>query len=327
MQVRVRVSCLIEMFLLCLLCAPTHAQVTVTAASPSAVTPGITNVQVTISGTHFKRGAKASFVLSGTNNPGDVTVSGTGFVSSSDVAATISVSSTASNNTYDIIVTNTDGSSGKGTELFAVNKSTLSTGGIAATSTVYDTDLSANALLLASDDNPSPGQASYTSIDGISSAVASNEVYLDLRSQTVRTVRISFSSPVAGSPPSPIPDGYYAARVLSRCYDANNNIFSLFGIANGSTNNRCSLRVGIPIGRVTYVFVMAPIYAGTGYANVTCTGANSSGCTSWHIEPNMDSADFPGNVPTVANLYTESHNGALTLIGSYHNTYRIDFHE
>jgi hypothetical protein len=225
------------------------------------------------------------------------------------------------------VVTNTDGSSGKGTELFAVNNNANTSGGINVTSIVYDTDTTGNALLLRSDDNGSSAQATYTAVDGVTSSVASDLWDLDLRNQTVRTVYVSFSEPVAGSPASPIPTGFYSARVMTRCYDANNNISSLFGIPNGSTNNRCSLRVGIPIGKVNYVFVMAPIYAGTGYANVTCTAANSTGCSAWHIEPNMDSVDFSGNVPTVANLYTQSKSGALTLIGSYHNTYRIDFHE
>lgn len=102
---------------------PAVSQVTVTAANPSAAAPGSINLMVTVSGSGFKKGAKAQFFLSGTTNPGDITVTGTAFSSTNQVVATITVSSTATNASYDIQVTNTNGSSGKGTELFGVNSS------------------------------------------------------------------------------------------------------------------------------------------------------------------------------------------------------------
>jgi hypothetical protein len=149
-----------------------------------------------------------------------------------------------------------------------------------------------------------------------------------MSAQTSRVVWLTFSSPVGSSPLSPLPDGYYNARVVSRCFDANNNIVDLLKIPAGTTNNRCSLRVGqIFSGGTQYLFLMTPDTPGTGFANVTCKAADGTGCTSWTIVPNLD-AGFAGNVPTVAHLYSIApRNGKQTLIGSYHNTYRIDLKE
>src|ERR1051325_5063534 len=100
------------------------AQVSVTAANPSAAAPGTVNLNVTISGSGFKKGAKAQFFLTGTTNPGDVVVNSTAFNAANQVVANISIASTAADASYDIQVQNTNGSSGKGTELFGVNKNT-----------------------------------------------------------------------------------------------------------------------------------------------------------------------------------------------------------
>lgn len=199
-------------------------------------------------------------------------------------------------------------------------------------STIYDTDASNNQLLLRSDDHNGTQQASYSVADANVISDVSGDLWdLNLTSQTLRRVFLTFSSPANNSVPAPLPDGYYNARVMSRCFDSNNNISSFFQIAPGTTNNRCSLRVGkIFFAGNEYLFLMTPdgTEPGTGWANVTCTAGNSSGCTAWHVEPNLDSADFPGNVPTVAHLYSvASHSGKMTFIGSYHNTYRADFHE
>lgn len=98
------------------------AQITVSAANPSVAPPGSVNLSVAVSGSGFKKGAKIKFLLSGTTSTGDVTVNGSTFVSSTQVNATITVASTAVDASYDIMVTNTDGRSGKGTELFAISK-------------------------------------------------------------------------------------------------------------------------------------------------------------------------------------------------------------
>ncbi len=96
------------------------AQISVTSATPNSATQGTINLNVTVGGKGFKAGAKAQWFVSGTTNPGGVTVNSTAFVDSNTLTANITVSSTASVGGFDIVVKNTDGRSGKGTELFAV---------------------------------------------------------------------------------------------------------------------------------------------------------------------------------------------------------------
>lgn len=189
-------------------------------------------------------------------------------------------------------------------------------------STVYnykDATLT-DQLLLRSDANPS---ASYSAADsGVSSQVYNSDWDLDLRQQTNRTVWLSFSEPVMGSAVAPLPSAYYNARVISRCFDAGNNIKRFSAVLPGTTNNQCSLRVLVTDANTHYVFVMSPTYPGTGWANVSCTAGDVSGaCVNWTIVPNTDSAS-PN--PTVANLYRVGRNGSENFVGSYHNRYRID---
>jgi uncharacterized delta-60 repeat protein len=75
---------------------------------------------VKVTGKGFKNGAQAKWFVTGTTNPGGVTVNSTTFVSSTELTANITVADTASVANFDIQVLNSDGRGGKGTELFAV---------------------------------------------------------------------------------------------------------------------------------------------------------------------------------------------------------------
>lgn len=99
---------------------PASAQISVTSALPNSATQGTINLDVTVGGKGFKAGATAQWFVSGTTNPGGVTVNSTAFVNSNTLTANITVSSTANVGGFDIVVKNTDGRTGKGTELFAV---------------------------------------------------------------------------------------------------------------------------------------------------------------------------------------------------------------
>lgn len=99
---------------------PASAQISVTSALPNAATQGTINLDVTVGGKGFKAGATAQWFISGTTNPGGVTVNSTAFVNSNTLTANVTVSSTAYVGGFDIVVKNTDGRTGKGTELFAV---------------------------------------------------------------------------------------------------------------------------------------------------------------------------------------------------------------
>ena len=110
--------------LFCLLvghCRLAAQNLQVNSAVPSQAAQGTINLDVAIGGNGFKQGAKAQWFVSGTTDPGGVTVNSTAFVSSTQLTANITVSSTASIASFDIAVTNKNGSSGKGTGLFSVN--------------------------------------------------------------------------------------------------------------------------------------------------------------------------------------------------------------
>jgi hypothetical protein len=95
------------------------AQVQVTSTSPSAAPQGTINLDVTINGSGYKRGATAQWFITGTTNPGGVTVNSTSFRSSSQLIANITVATDATISGFDVQVTSA-GRTGKGTDLFAV---------------------------------------------------------------------------------------------------------------------------------------------------------------------------------------------------------------
>lgn len=101
---------------------PAAAQIQVNSTSPAAAPQGTTNLNVTISGSGFKKGAKAQWFVTGTTNPGGVTVNSTAFNGSSSLTANITIASGATLSGFDVLVANTDGRTGKGTDLFTVTQ-------------------------------------------------------------------------------------------------------------------------------------------------------------------------------------------------------------
>ena len=102
--------------------SPAAAQIQVDSASPSAAPQGTINLNVVITGNGFKKGAVAQWFVTGTTNPGGVTVNSTTFKGSTQVTANITVASDAVINGFDIVVRNADGRTGKGTDRFAVTQ-------------------------------------------------------------------------------------------------------------------------------------------------------------------------------------------------------------
>ncbi len=115
-------------FLLALGAFPSAAQVQVTSTSPDAAPQGTTNLNVTISGSGFKKGAKAQWFVTGTTNPGGVTVNSTTFNGSSSLTANITIASGATLSGFDVLVINTDGRTGKGTDAFTVTQQSTPVG-------------------------------------------------------------------------------------------------------------------------------------------------------------------------------------------------------
>ena len=99
---------------------PLAAQIQVDSASPSAAPQGTVNLDVVITGNGFKRGAVAQWFVTGTTNPGGITVNSTTVKGASQITANITVAPDAVVSGFDIVVRNTDGRTGKGTDKFAV---------------------------------------------------------------------------------------------------------------------------------------------------------------------------------------------------------------
>ena len=95
------------------------AQVQVNSTSPNAAPQATTSLNVTINGNGFKKGAVAKWFVTGTTNPGGVTVNSTTFNTSTQLTANITIASDANISGFDVQVTSA-GRTGKGTDLFAV---------------------------------------------------------------------------------------------------------------------------------------------------------------------------------------------------------------
>jgi hypothetical protein len=195
------------------------------------------------------------------------------------------------------------------------------------TSIVHDTDTSGSATLLRSDDFNGTGQASYTTVNNVLSQIF-GFWYLNLGSQTARSVYLTFSQRVSGAS-DPLPDmQYYDAEVESRCFDSAGNIVDFLSV--NTSNDSCSLRVQLTYGGTSYIFLMTPDSANTpnastGSATVNCNTLNGTTCTSWTITPYLPCTVGASKCNAeVAALYSVAKSGKETLVGTYYNTYRID---
>ncbi len=113
--------------LVVLLLAPvgvTLAQVKVTAATPASTYQGTVDLDVVVNGSGFDSTAKVQFLVSGTINPGGVSVKKVVFKNSGELVATIDVDAAASIANFDIIVKLDSGRKGKGTTLFTIQAKT-----------------------------------------------------------------------------------------------------------------------------------------------------------------------------------------------------------
>jgi hypothetical protein len=96
------------------------AQVKVTAATPASAYQGTVSLDVVVTGSGFDPSAKAQYLVSGTINPGGITVTKVVFRKSTEIVTTIDVAEGAVLANFDIQVTLDSGRKGKGTTLFLV---------------------------------------------------------------------------------------------------------------------------------------------------------------------------------------------------------------
>jgi len=103
--------------------APTgaaFAQIKVTAATPSSTEQGTIALDVVVNGSGFDKTAMVDYFVTGTTNPGGITVRKVVFHSSKELVTTIDVADTADLASFDIQVRLQNGRKGKGTTLFSV---------------------------------------------------------------------------------------------------------------------------------------------------------------------------------------------------------------
>jgi hypothetical protein len=198
---------------LLLLANPALAQISVTSAAPNSAVQGTTNLNVTVGGKGFKAGARAQWFVSGTNNPGGVTVNSTAFVNSTTLTANITVSSTATIGNFDIVVTNTDGRTGKGGELFAVQTAPglctdTSLRLIVAPQIIGQGGISGDGLSIYSNPNDPAFNGGTQYQDGVGGVYVkfqlcngTNDLVLNLRSTSspVRYINLDFSVQLASA--------------------------------------------------------------------------------------------------------------------------------
>ena len=95
--------------------------VVVSSAIPDNAPQGTMNLNVRVLGKGFKRGAIAKWYVTGTTDPGGVTVNATTYVSAGELLANINIAKDAqAQKKFDIEVMLTGGRTGKGIELFVV---------------------------------------------------------------------------------------------------------------------------------------------------------------------------------------------------------------
>jgi hypothetical protein len=102
--------------------SPLAAQdgIQVASADPSVAEQGTVNLDVVIGGRGFDQSAHAQFFVTGSTNPGGITVNSTAFRGPKKLVANIDVSQDAVLDKFDIEVQLSGGRTGKGTELFTV---------------------------------------------------------------------------------------------------------------------------------------------------------------------------------------------------------------
>ena len=100
--------------------AMAQAQVTVTSADPSSAVQGTISLDVTVNGNGFDSTAQVKFLVTGTADPGGITVKKVAVKGSKRLVATVDVADTAAVNKFDIEVALSNGRKGKGTTLFSV---------------------------------------------------------------------------------------------------------------------------------------------------------------------------------------------------------------
>jgi len=171
---------------------PVTAQIQVDSANPSSAPQGAINLDIAITGNGFQKGAKAQWFVTGTTNPGGVTVNSTTFNGATQLTANITIAPDAIITGFDIVVKNANGRTGKGTDKFAVT--------VKGTPVGCTTTGTPSGFTLAGVLNPvQPNGAALISTGKLGNAIRVRP--LDLNRDGVVDTLVAFVASGAGSPP------------------------------------------------------------------------------------------------------------------------------
>jgi hypothetical protein len=275
--------------------SPLMAQnIQVTSATPDSADQGTVNLDVVIGGSGFKKGATAAWYVSGTTNPGGVTVNSTAFNSSSQLTANITVSDTADIGSFDVVVFSA-GRTGKGTGLFSVYTKSSAGGPTCntfnVTSVLYDTD-SNNAPFQYQSDGAGPYTSNSKRGDTVSSIIQGSCSWaLDTTGSKTRGIVVTLAYPfssISSNPPQPFVGPLEIKGAFhTTCQDdpASNGLnFGTMTYANQTMV--CPMHLPFVYNGVTYNLSFSPQkWPGTSYVQVTCSGATTGQCNSWTVVP------------------------------------------
>jgi hypothetical protein len=325
-------------FLSCIACPQAEAQISVTSANPNAAAQGTIDLDVTVSGNGFKKGAAAKWFITGTTNPGGVTVNSTAFVNSNTLTANITVSTSAYVGSFDIAVTNTDGRTGKGTELFAVqtsNSSTIASCSYNVTSVLYNSDTNSVPYQYQSD-----GLGPYTTYNkgnnSVSSIIQKSCSWdLDTTSSSTRGIVVTLAYPnSSGSQPPFVGPQEIHGVFHTECSNnpANNNVN--FGtMAFVGQILACPMHLVFAYNGVTYNLALAPpTWPGSSYMQVTCTGASGGNCNQWTVQPDPNTSfvnPATNQLSGIAELFlpSSSGSGTGTPLGEFYVSFSFLIHK
>lgn len=322
------------------LCAASAgAQIQVNSTSPNSAAQGTINLDITVSGSGFKSGAQAQWFVTGTTNPGGVTVNSTAFVNSSQLTANITVSSTATISGYDIQVKNSNGRTGKGTDLFAVtqngNGSNTANCSYNVTSVLYDTDGNGVPYQYQSD-----GLGPYTTYNkgnnSVSSIIQKSCSWdLDTTGSNTRGMVVTFAYPDSSSPQPPFVGPQEVHGVFHTECSANpaNNNLNFGTMTFVGQVLACPMHFVFAYNGVTYNLALAPpTWSGTSYMQVTCTGASGGNCNQWTVQPDPNTSfvnPSTNQLSGIAELFLPSSagSGTGTPLGEFYISFSFLIHK
>lgn len=260
--------------------AKTTVSPTVTSATPSYAYQGTVNLDVTINGSGFDSGTKASWYLDGVPYA-KITVNSTSYVSASQLVANISVASDAAIGGYDIVVTTSTTKQGIGSDCFVVtlavpipvvgngiNMAGQIVGGLAksskSTGTLWDPVLGTVAL---------PNATDAEGIDESGSTISGTDGH---PSPAVWTSSAGAAGPWTETV-LPLPSGFTLGRALALANDANGNaVFIAGSYRNHNWQNRPVIWTRTPLGWQG-TFDSLPAGVGSGWTQSVNAKGQSAG--------------------------------------------------